>query len=60
MQKQLKHTVTYRQNDVEKEIYDWIEEKRGVFKAADFIKTILLEKKNELENNPNNIDKKLF
>lgn len=46
MQKQLKHTVTYRQNDMEKEIYDWVEEKRGVIKAADFIKSILLEKKN--------------
>ena len=43
--KQLKHSVNYRQDKVEIELYEWVEKKRGLIKAADFIKTILLEAK---------------
>ena len=44
--KQLKHTVTYRQTQLEQDLFKWVEEQRGIINAADFIKTILLEAKN--------------
>lgn len=46
MPKQLKHSVNYRQTQIEQDLYKWVEEKRGIINAADFIKTILLEAKN--------------
>ena len=44
--KQLKHTVTYRKDEIEQELYNWIENRRGVIKASDYIKSKLLEIKN--------------
>lgn len=45
MPKQLKHTVTYRQNEIEQDLFTWVEKERGLIKAGDFIKQILLDKK---------------
>lgn len=54
MQNQLKHTVTYRKDAIETDLYNWVEERRGIIKAADYIKTILLEKKNSENCNNKN------
>lgn len=41
--KQLKHTINYKENDIEQEIYNWVEEKanNSVFRSQDIIKDIL-------------------
>jgi hypothetical protein len=51
---QMKHTVTYRENEKEKELYEWIEEKSVVIGSANAIKQILYEEKIKEKNKNNN------
>ncbi len=39
--KQRRFTVTFRENDKEIELYDWIENKRGITPIATIIKELL-------------------
>lgn len=39
--KQRRFTVTFRENDIETELYNWIEAKRGITPVATIIKEIL-------------------
>lgn len=41
--KQMKHTVTYRDNDKERELYLWVEEKSGVIGPSNTIKQLLYD-----------------
>lgn len=40
-----KHTINYRKNDIDNQIYEWIESKAkaGVFRSQDIIKQILYD-----------------
>lgn len=51
---QMKHTVTYRENEKEKELYDWIEDKSVVIGSANAIKQILYEVMLKEKNKNNN------
>jgi hypothetical protein len=43
-EKRKKHTINYRDNETDQQLYDWIENERGILRAQDFIKKVLYEK----------------
>ncbi len=53
--KQLKHTINYKDNDVERELYHWVENKakNSVFRSQDIIKDILYK---SMQNDNNKKD----
>lgn len=55
--KQLKHTVTYRDNQEGLELYNWVEEKGKINGAASFIRQVLYEKMLEEKKSSNLSDK---
>ncbi len=47
--KQIRITVNFRLNDVDKELHDWIKDKGKVIGISNAIKQILAEKKDQEE-----------
>lgn len=41
--KQMKHTVTYRENEKEKELFEWVESKSEIIGPSNAIKQMLYE-----------------
>lgn len=48
--KQIRISVNFRLNEVDKELHDWIQEKGKVIGVSNAIKQILAEKKNQEES----------
>lgn len=49
MEKQRRYNVTFRDNDKEIELYDWVKEQSQIGGASNFIKLILQQEKDKRE-----------
>lgn len=50
MEKQRRYNVTFRDNDKEIELYNWVKEQSQIGGASNFIKLILQQHKDKREN----------